>query len=320
MSEQDNGTAAPADAPVEQEEITETEEQLNAEDGSVQDQPEAKDAKVDKEASKQQAKDQKELQKLVKSFEVKVNGKSKKVDLDLNNEEDIKKYVEKAMGAEEKFQEASVYRKQAEQLVDMLQKNPLVILKNPALGIDVKQLAEMILNEQLEEASLSPEQKRIKELEAAIKEREEKETNERKKRDDDTREKLTKEAYEKTEAEMINALDNSAIGASPYTVRRVADMMSALIEDGWEDVKIEQIMPYAEHLITQELTGHIGKNRAPDRLEKLIGKDVLKEYRKSKITAVKKTPNASTQDTGKKTEEKQQAEKPKIKLSDFGSW
>lgn len=305
MSEQDNNIPAP-DAPVENApEVEETEESLAAEGNT---QPE-----LTKE-------EKKEIQKMMKSYEFKANGKTRKVDIDLNDDESIRKHLEKSFGAQETWEEASKYRKQAEQLVDLLQKDPRALLKNPALGIDVKKLAEQLLDEQLEEAKLTPEQKRIRELETAIKAREDKEKEERERQDNERRAKLTQEQYEKAERDMMEALDSSEIGASPYAVRRVADIMSALIEDGYENVEIKQIMPFAEQLIRQELSGHIGKHKDPNKLEKLIGKDILKEYRKSKITSVKKTPNSSTPDTGKKTEDKPKEEPKKIKLSDFSSW
>lgn len=306
MSEENNGTAAPA---VEEttDEVVETAEDLAQEEAS---EGQAKPADV---------KEQKALEKAIKAYEIKVNGKSKKVELDLNDEASIKKYLEKAEGAQEKFQEAALYRKQAEQLVEMLQKDPLSILRNPALGIDVKKLAEMVLDEQLQEASLSPEQKRIKELESALTEREKKEKDLKDAKDAEDKQRLTREMYVKAEQDMMQALDTSSIGASPYAVRRVADMMSALIEEGYEGVEIKDIMPFAERVILQELGGHIQKHRDPTKLEKLLGKDVLKEYRKSKISAVKKTPNANTVETGKKTADTPKEEPKKIKMSDWGS-
>lgn len=306
MSEENNDTTAPVETAPEEttEDVVETAEDLEQEEGAEQPLP---------------PKEQKALEKAIKAYEIKVNGKSKKVELDLNDEASIKKYLEKAEGAQEKFQEAALYRKQAEQLVEMLQKDPLSILRNPALGIDVKKLAEMVLDEQLAEAQLTPEQKRIKELESALTEREKKEKELKETKDAEEKQRLTREMYVKAEQDMMQALDSSSIGASPYAVRRVADMMSALIEEGYEGVEIKDIMPFAERVILQELGGHIQKHRDPTKLEKLLGKDVLKEYRKSKISQVKKTPNANTVETGTKSADLKKEEPKKIKMSDWGS-
>jgi hypothetical protein len=313
MSEENNGNAAPIEAAPEEtnEEVVETVEDIEQDD--------AQEGQPGQQEKQAQTKEQKALEKAIKAFEIKVNGKAKKVELDLNDEASIKKYLEKAEGAQEKFQEAALYRKQAEQLVEMLQKDPLSILRNPALGIDVKKLAEMVLDEQMAEAQLTPEQKRIKELEAALTEREKKEKETREAKEAEEKQRLTREMYAKAEQDMMTALDSSSIGASPYAVRRVADMMSALIEEGYENVEIKDIMPFAERVILQELGGHIQKHREPSKLEKLLGKDVLKEYRKSKISQVKKTPNTNTVETGKKSADLKKEEPKKIKMSDWGS-
>lgn len=305
MSDQDNNTPAP-DAEVLDQDLPETDEQLEGEDLEG-------DAAVADLTPK-------EVQKLMKSYEFKANGKTRKVEIDLNDDESVRKWLEKGVGAEEKWQEASGYRKQAEQLVEMLQKNPRAILKNPALGIDVRKLAEELLDEQLEDAKLTPEQKELRDLKASIAEREKKESEYKKQQDEQKQAQMIKEQQEKIESDMMSALDASSLGASPYTVRRTADIMSALIEQGYEDVDIKKVMPFVEHMIKQELSGHIGKHRDPAKLENLVGKDILKEYRKSKIAPVKKTPNSSVQESGKKLSDNKPVEKKPIKISELGDW
>ena len=103
-----------------------------------------------------------------KKFQVKTNGKAREVEVDLDNEEEIKRYIEKAYGADEKFQEAAMTRKQAEALIELLKTDPRKILSHPDLGIDVKALAHQIINEELEEMAKSPEQKRLEEMEKSL--------------------------------------------------------------------------------------------------------------------------------------------------------
>ena len=312
MSDEQN--SAPV-SEVNPEASAEIEDSLESIEAEGQEAPKAKENKAEAKAAA------KAQEKLIKSLEVKYNNKVKKVDLDLNNEDELKSYISKALGAEEKFNEGANYRKQAEQLVDALQKNPLSILKNPALGIDIKQLAEMILNEQLEEAALSPEQKRIKELESAIAEREAKEKEEMTRKEKEEQERLTREQFQKIESEMISALDKSDLSASPYTVRRVSDIMASLIESGYEDITIEKVMPLAESIIMKELGQHMEKNRSPDRLEKIINKDILKDYRKHKVSQVKKAPKLEAPDTGTSSKDAQQSAQPKrVRISDIAGW
>lgn len=327
MNEENTGTAAPTEtAPENAPEMSQdapesTEEEIL--DESTQEGVEGQEA-ASSEQTKEEKKQQAEIKKALKEFELKVNGKSKKVALDLDNEDEVKKYLQKAMAADEKFQEASTYKKQAEQLVEMLQKNPLAILKNPALGLDIRKLAEQVLLEDLEEQQKSPEQKKLEEYERKLKAYEEEKARIEEERKRMQLEEATKRQYEEVETSMITALEKADLPAEPFFVRRVADIWASAVESGWEDAKLEDIMPYVEQRLRSDFQSVIKKNADPDRLEKLIGKDVLDGYRKSKVSKVKKTPTTAqqaAQTTTAKPQEKAQANQPKkIRIEDIGGW
>ncbi len=307
MSEENTGTAAPEAVEAAPEvEVTEGQE-LEASGEQPEQTPE--------ETKKQEA----EIKKVLKSYDLKVNGKSKKIELDMDNDEEVKKYLQKAMASDEKFQEASQYKRQAEQLVEMLQNDPLSILRNPALGLDIRKLAEQVLLQDLEEQQKSPEQKKLEEYERKLKEYED-----NKKKDEDTRraqqlEEATKRNQTEIENSMIQALEKSDLPAEPFFIRRVADAMASAIEAGWEDVTVEDIMPYVEGRMKSDFGSLIGKHREPAKLEKLLGKDVLNEYRKHSVAKVKKTPTSTTPSTSK-TPEAAPAGPKKIRIEDIGGW
>lgn len=257
----------------------------------------------------------KEVQNLKKKYQLKVNNKVKDVELDLGNDEEIQKYLSKALGAEEKFQEAANMRKQMEQLIGELKNNPLAILKHPELGIDVRKLAEMVLTEEIEEMQLTPEQKKIRDLENALKEREEKEKMILEAKEKAERERLENEAMVQLDEQISQALSKSTLPQSPYVVRRLTDYMIQAMDAGFKDVTFEQILPYVEEQITGELNRLF--ESAPDDtfdklMESVVGKKNLDKYRKKQVSKVKVQPKPVIRDTGasnKKTEE----EKPEPK-------
>lgn len=257
----------------------------------------------------------KEVQNLKKKYQLKVNNKVKDVELDLGNDEEIQKYLSKALGAEEKFQEAANMRKQMEQLIGELKNNPLAILKHPELGIDVRKLAEMVLTEEIEEMQLTPEQKKIRDLENALKEREEKEKAALEAKEKAERERLENEAMVQLDEQISQALSKSTLPQSPYVVRRLTDYMIQAMDAGFKDVTFEQILPYVEEQITGELNRLF--ESAPDDtfdklMESVVGKKNLDKYRKKQVSKVKVQPKPVIRDTGasnKKTEE----EKPEPK-------
>lgn len=321
MSDENQGTAAPeaAPAPETSQDATESTETDNLEDIADGAEASAEGNPGDnKEVKKQEA----EIKKALKSFELKVNGKSRKVDIDMDNDEEVKKYLQKALASDEKFQEASTYKKQAEQLVEMLQKNPLSILKNPALGLDIRKLAEQVLLEDLEDQQKSPEQKKLEEYEKKLKAYEDEKTRIEEERKRMQLEDATKRQYEEVETSMITALEKADLPAEPFFVRRVADIWASAVESGWEDARLEDIMPYVETRLRNDFKSVISKNADPDKLEKLIGKDILDGYRKSKVSKMKKTPTTAGQmaQSTAKVEAKPANAPKKIRIDDIGGW
>jgi len=258
-----------------------------------------------------------------RKFNLKVNGKSKEIDLDMDNNEEIEKYLQKAIAADEKFQEAAMTRKQAEQLVEMLRTNPKAILKHPELGIDIQKLAHEIINEQIEDMSKSPEQKRLEEMEAKLKEYEEEKTRlENEKREAEIA-KLEQQAFQQLDDQISDALSGSSLPKSPYVVKRITDAMIEAVGLGYLDVTAQQVMPYVEEQLTNEIQKLF--EQAPDEvMEKLTGKDRLDKYRKARVAKAKAKPIETAKqvkDSGSQKSDSKSKEEEKTTFSKmFGRW
>src|SRR5690606_32658746 len=100
MDGMENAGAVAPDAQVDSEVVENTEETS-----------EQLDATEDLEAAESNSKDdtptEKEIKKAIKRYELQVNGRKKAIELDLDNEDEVKRYLSKAMAADEKFQEAA---------------------------------------------------------------------------------------------------------------------------------------------------------------------------------------------------------------------
>lgn len=260
-----------------------------------------------------------------RKYQLKVNNKVKDLEIDLSNDEEVQKYLQKAMASDEKFQEAATLRKQVEQLVQELKTNPLAILKHPQLGIDIKALAQQVLNEELEDMQLSPEQKKIRELESALKEKEEKEKLAQSEKETAERARYEQEAMANLDDQVTEALSHSNLPKSPYVVRRIADSMLAAMEMGYKDVTPEQVLPFVE----EQILGEINRlfESAPEDMfdkvmESVVGKKHLDKYRKSKVSKSKPkaqtTTAAQVKDTGSSTKNKEtKKEEPPRRFKDI---
>lgn len=313
----DTPVAAPAapsapvsdSAPVEN---TEVSDELVAEEGELEGE------EVGKEASKKP-----EVKPSKKKYTPKVNGRQLEIELDPNNDEEMLKYLQKAMAADEKFQEAAQLRKNVEALVNELRTNPKAILMHPELGIDVKRLATEILNEEIEEMQKTPEQRELeklkKELEAKTKREQQLEEEKRLAE----MERLQEQAFKQFDDEITEALSKSALPKSPYVVKRIADTLIEAVNLGYADTTVKDIMP----IIEQQISGEIQKmfeTMPEEMMEQLIGKQNLSRMRKSRLSKMKKPVETAKQvkETGKNSanEEKQSKEDRKRFKDIFGSF
>lgn len=252
-----------------------------------------------------------------KKYQLKANGKDREIELDFDNDDDVKKYLSKAIAADEKFQEAAMTRKQSEQLIEMLRTNPLAILKHPDLGIDVKALAQYVLNEELEDMAKTPEQKKLEEMEKRIKDYE----DDKKRLEDEKRQsemaRIESEAFQQLDDQISSALAKTSLPRSDYTIKRIADMMIDAVNAGYTDVTVEQIMPLVEDKVNRELQQMF--EIAPDEVfEKLVNKKRLDAYRKARVSKSKPTPAPTAKQVadsgnGAKTQSKQAPSELKIK-------
>lgn len=267
--------------------------------------------------------EQKAIEKLEKSFKLKVNGKEIEEKIDLNNEAELVKKLQLARAAQEAMQEKAMTKKQLEQMnaemnafLDRLKSNPLEILKHPELGINLEQVAEMILQSKIEEEMKSPEQI---ELEKAKKRLEELE-NERKALEEAKQkaemERLEREASEYIQNEIITAIDTGDLPNSPYIVNKMAQLLSVAYDNGI-DVDAKDIVPIVKQAYMRDMREMLGK--LPDDLvEELVTPDRVKGIRNKRIQAVraKNAQAVKVEDTGAKPV-KQEDNKKKLYSKDF---
>lgn len=300
----------------ESQEVESSEEILDQDDANLE-ASENQEEKAQKDDKKQDASN-------VKTFKIKANGKVKEIKLDMSKESDIQKYLELAEGSREKFEEAASLRKQVEALVKELKSNPLAILRNKELGLDVKKLATQILEDELREMEMTPEQKKLAEMERQLKEFEEekKRISEEKKNADLERARL--QAMQQFDDEVTEALSSSKLPKSPYVVKRISDTLLEVYnltdEDGnpmYPDATVKDILPYVEEQINNEIK-QLFEVAPDDVLESMLGKPRLEKMRKNRIAKAKQVAPKIVE-TGASSQPKKEEKEERIPMSRFFS-
>ena len=210
--------------------------------------------------------------------------------------------------ANKRFQEAAAERRaaaeerervarekaEAEGILEKLKNDPWNTLQE--LGLDPRQLSEEKLLELLEEEQMTPEAKRMRELEQKTleyekkeKERQQKEEElrkeEEKRKNDEEFQQLQRQAEEKYEADFLKAMETTTLTKSERTIRRIADVIYQSALAG-EELPVDLAVKLVEEEAVEGSREYI-KNLRGEALVEFLGKDVVKDILKHETSKLK---------------------------------
>jgi hypothetical protein len=275
---------------------------------------ELKEAAKDPNLSKEE---KKEIQKQIKKFKLKVDGQEVEEELDLSDEEAIKKHLQLSKVSQKRMQSEAQLRKAAEQFVDLLRKDPKKVLSDPNINIDLKKFAKEIIEADLEEQNKTPEQKEIEKLRADLQARIDKEKEDDENRKKSEFERIQSETEKKLESDITDALEVGNLPKTPYTVKKMAEIMMTALENDIE-LSPKEVIPLLRKQIQDDVKQMFSAS-SDDLLEELLGNENLSRLQKRRVAKAKKaieTP-AEVKPTGKELEDREQKEEKKMTVREF---
>jgi len=265
----------------------------------------------------------KEAQSLKKKLKIKIDGNEEEVEIDFNNEEDLKRHYQKSKAFDKRAKEYASLRNTVESLMQDLDTDFEGAMRK--LGKDPEKMAVEFLKKQVAELEKSPEQ-----VEREKMQRELEELRQEKKRSEEERqnlelEKMRNQYATEIENDITNAISGSSLPkGNPRVVKRIAqtmyqvmEMKDAKGEPMYPDVKVKDVLPIVEKEWKEELRSYFDSSQE-DMIEELVGKHNLEKLRKKRLA---KRPNAPAQtmasikDTG--TKGQVEDDKPKKTYKDF---
>ena len=260
----------------------------------------------------------KEVQNLIKEFQLKVNGKVINKQIDLSDENNLRNELQLAAAARQSMQEAANLKKMYEKEVGRLKQNPWEVLQE--LGLDPDELAELRIQQRIEEMKKSPEQLERERIQVELQAAREEARRLKEERDATQFEQLKEQAAAQIEVEIEQALDShKTLPKSRHIVKRIADSMLWAINNGFDDVTAEDVMPLVEKEWRDEMS-RLMDDSPEDILEQLIGQRNIERLRAKRLNAMN-TSNAKTaasiKSTSASVQKKNEAPKEKIKQRDF---
>lgn len=266
--------------------------------------------------------------KRINSLKLKYNGREieEKLPFDIDDNPEAIEYMTRqlqlAKMSQSKAQESANLEREVLAFMQELKNNPRKALANPMIGVDIKQLAAEILEEEIENSRKSPEQLKLEEYEKKLKAIEEERQREKEDAERRNYEQTLERSYEKYDTMLSNALDsNPDLPTTPYIVDKMTKYMAIAVDAGYEP-DMEIIANIVREEVDTDLKHKINslKSKSIGDLENFLGKDILNELRKNRLASSKKAPavtvKSMTRDVAAKKQEPQQSLK-KVTMKEF---
>jgi hypothetical protein len=211
-------------------------------------------------------------------FKVTVDGQDMEVD-----EDELRRGYQHAKAASKRFEEAAMTRKEAETVIRMFKENPREAFK--ALGQDARKFAESVIQDELSEAMLSPEQKELRDYKRKV---EKYESESRLAKETYDKEQMESEIARQSEAiqtQIIDTLGTAGLPKTERTVSRMVYYMQSALAAGYNvapaDV-VDQVKKDYQYDM-QSLLGGLTE----DQIEMFLGNDLYRKIAKSTVKAAK---------------------------------
>lgn len=233
----------------------------------------------------------------IRKFKLKVNGKQLEMD-----EKSVTAYAQKGMAADERFQKAAAREKQIDALLRKAKEDPDSFIKE-ILGQDSLEYSKKRLSKELQELSLDPKEKELREYKRKVQayeaEKAKAQQAEKKAQADKAVEHWTKH-YDKVLPQSLKAV---GLPLTQDVIRHATDIMIANLEDGI-DLPMEVIMELTKERYLESVKGFLGASDK-DKLTELLGQDIVEKLgivRPSKKTASKQSLPSSESKTSVKSQ------------------
>lgn len=231
-----------------------------------------------------------------KLYEVKVNNKVIKM-----TEQELVLHASKSHAADSRFNEAAQMRAKHEKFTEQAKKNAIRALLDPEVGLtkdEVREQFESWYNDEfIETEKLTPDQKRIKELEAKNKEYEsdrEKTSKEKLRIQEEESISHEREFYQK---QIIDALEKSELPKTADNAKRMAFYMRQNMEKGW-DAPMEMIIQQVKK-DQKDWGSNLTENSTVAQIIDVLGEGVVKKINQHYLNQLRESRKSGTQSFGK---------------------
>lgn len=226
----------------------------------------------------------------IKKMKLKIDGKEQELP-----EDEVIRYAQQGKAANQRFEEASRMRKEAQDMVNLIKTNPMAVLNDPRIGVNFRELAEQYLAEQLKQEMMTPEQKRVAEMEKQMKTYKDRDEQERTQAEQIQYQKMVEHYAKEYETKITSALAENGIPKTPFSAKRMAYWIEKSEQNGM-DVSPKDLARLVKEDFEAEFKA-MYDSADEDQLLALLGKNADK-IRKADLKRLK-NPTAPVQQAPK---------------------
>lgn len=250
-----------------------------------------------------------------KKYNLKIDGQQEAIEFDPSNEEELVRQLQLARVGQKRMQQFTEYENNVKNLFELLQKDPIKVLSDPRLGVSDetrKRMANMIINNEIEEMQKTPEQKDKERLQREYEDLKKQHESEKKNREQAEFQKLQAQYTQQFDNDISDAIDTSGLPKTSRTVRYFAEALMFCVQNNI-DLSAKELAPLIKKQTMSDFRDIIG-SLPDDQFEDFVGKDNISRLRKRSIQKIKQVASNSNQvrDTGTSNKP---AEKPAERVS-----
>jgi septum formation inhibitor MinC len=211
-------------------------------------------------------------------FKVKVDGQEMEVD----EGELIRGYAHNKAAAE-RLRQASETRQLAEEVLSIFKNNPREAFNR--LGVDAKAFAEQVLQAEMEDAMLTPEQKELRELKAFKEQMAAKEAAAREEQERAAEAAFREQVAAELQTNIINTLEMADLPKNEFTIGRMAYYLESCLQAGYNATP-QDVIAHVKSEYDRELKSFLG-SITDDKLLNFMGDDFTNRVVKAHIGKTK---------------------------------
>ena len=197
-------------------------------------------------------------------------------------EEDVIKHIQKAKGADKRFQEAAEVKARTARLLQQLKEDPFKLLQHEQLyGKEARAKVEEWLWNQIQLEKMDPKEREAIDMRDKLKAYEAQEKQRADEADKAQKQQLKEHYAKEIDKEISEAIKGAGKQVTPYYFKRVAHYMGVALQQG-KHVAAKDVVPLVEQDLQRDLQAMFGSS-SEEQVLQLLGDQNLEKVRRADL-------------------------------------